>query len=218
MEFTFSTKALDLQERVRDFVEERCIPAEPVYEAQRREIGQWDTPAVMEDLKAEARARGLWNLFLPGKAGAGLTNLEYAPLAEISGRIPWIAPEAMNCSAPDTGNMEILAHFASDAVREKWLTPLLAGTVRSVYSMTEPDVASSDANNISCQITEDGDGFRINGRKWWSSGASEPALQDCDRHGLVRRGRRPAPSSYDAGRPARDFGCERPWVNERVRV
>ena len=174
MEFAFSAKALDLQEQVRDFVEERCIPAESVYEEQRRQIGQWDTPAVMEDLKAEARARGLWNLFLPGKTGAGLTNLEYAPLAEISGRIPWIAPEAMNCSAPDTGNMEILAHYASDAVRERWLTPMLAGTARSVYSMTEPDVASSDANNISCQITEDGDGFRVNGRKWWSSGAMSP--------------------------------------------
>ena len=113
MEFAFSPKVVDLQEQVADFVSTKVIPAEPVYQAQKPEIGPWDTPPIIQDLKAEAQARGLWNLFLPGDRGAGLTNLEYAPLAEISGRSPWMAPEAMNCSAPDTGNMEILYHFAT---------------------------------------------------------------------------------------------------------
>lgn len=175
MEFAYSDKVKDLEARAYAFLEEAVLPAESVYAAQRREIGPWDTPPVMEDLKAEARRRGLWNLFLPSDSrGAGLTNLEYAPIAEISGRSPWIMPEAMNCSAPDTGNMEILAHFSQPVIQERWLAPLLEGEIRSVYSMTEPAVASSDANNISTRITEDGDGFRINGRKWWSSGAMSP--------------------------------------------
>ncbi len=176
MDFGYTPRMVDLQERVRDFVETRCIPAEAEYEEQRRSIGQWESPPLIEELKAEARRRGLWNLFLPGEGtgGAGLTNLEYAPLAEISGRSPWIAPEAMNCSAPDTGNMEILAHFASDAVREAWLPRLLDGDVRSAYSMTEPDVASSDANNIRARVTPEADGFRLDGVKWWSSGAMSP--------------------------------------------
>ena len=177
MEFGYSQKVEDLRRQAREFLADRIIPAEPVYQAQKTEIGPWDTPPVMEELKAEARSRGLWNLFLPGKGGAGLTNLEYAPIAEISGRSPWIMPEAMNCSAPDTGNMEVLAHFATPAVRERWLTPLLAGEIRSVYSMTEPAVASSDATNIDTRIVEDGDGFRVNGRKWWSSGAMSPRCQ-----------------------------------------
>ena len=175
MEFAYSDKVKDLQERAYAFLNEAILPAEAVYAAQRKEIGPWDTPPVMQELKAEARRRGLWNLFLPGDGrGAGLTNLEYAPIAEISGRSPWIMPEAMNCSAPDTGNMEILAHFSTPAIQEKWLKPLLEGEIRSVYSMTEPEVASSDANNICTRITEDGDGYRINGRKWWSSGAMSP--------------------------------------------
>jgi acyl-CoA dehydrogenase len=175
MEFAYTDKVKDLEKRAYEFLNDAVLPAEPVYAAQRREIGPWDTPPVMEDLKAEARRRGLWNLFLPADArGAGLTNLEYAPIAEISGRSPWIMPEAMNCSAPDTGNMEILAHFSQPVIQERWLKPLLEGEIRSVYSMTEPAVASSDANNISTRITEDGDGFRINGRKWWSSGAMSP--------------------------------------------
>jgi acyl-CoA dehydrogenase len=174
MEFADSDRVRDLKAQVAAFVQTEVIPAEARYQAGKREIGPWDTPPVMEELKKKARSLGLWNLFLPGARGAGLTNLEYAPLAEISGRSPWIAPEAMNCSAPDTGNMEILAHFASPTVRERWLTPLLEGEIRSVYSMTEPGVASSDAKNIATAITEDGGGFRIRGDKWWSSGAMSP--------------------------------------------
>lgn len=175
MDFSYGEKIDDLIEQVMLFVNETVIPAETIYAEQRGEIGQWDTPPIIEDLKRVARSRGLWNLFLPGDdRGYGLSNLEYAPLAELSGRSPWIAPEAMNCSAPDTGNMEILAHFASRSVQDQWLTPLLEGQIRSVYSMTEPDVASSDANNISTLIEPDGEGFRINGRKWWSSGALSP--------------------------------------------
>ncbi len=175
MEFAYSDSTEELRSRVRALLDELVLPAEVVYAEQRRAGGPWDTPPVMEDLKQQARERGLWNLFLPGDARRpGLTNLEYAPLAEISGRSPWIAPEAMNCSAPDTGNMEILAHFASPSVQQRWLTPLLEGEIRSVYSMTEPAVASSDANNIATRITEDGDDLVISGRKWWSSGAMSP--------------------------------------------
>ena len=174
MEFADSDRVRDLKARVAGFVRDEVIPAEPRYQAEKRDIAPWDTPPVMAELKKKARAAGLWNLFLPGDRGAGLTNLEYAPLAEVSGRSPWISPEAMNCSAPDTGNMEILAHFASEAVQERWLTPLLDGEIRSAFSMTELDVASSDAGNIATAITEDGSGFRIQGRKWWSSGAMSP--------------------------------------------
>lgn len=174
MEFADSDRVRDLKARVAGFVRDEVIPAEPRYQAEKRDIAPWDTPPVMAELKKKARAAGLWNLFLPGDRGAGLTNLEYAPLAEVSGRSPWICPEAMNCSAPDTGNMEILAHFASEAVQERWLTPLLDGEIRSAFSMTELDVASSDAGNIATAITEDGGGFRIQGRKWWSSGAMSP--------------------------------------------
>ena len=178
MEFAYSESVRALQERAMTFLHEFVLPAEPVYAQQRKEIGPWDTPPVMEDLKAEARRQGLWNLFLPADRGVGgLSNLDYAPIAEISGRSPWIMPEAMNCSAPDTGNMEILYHFATEPIKEKWLKPLLEGQIRSVYSMTEPEVASSDANNISTRIEEDGDGFRINGRKWWSSGAMSPSCK-----------------------------------------
>jgi acyl-CoA dehydrogenase len=178
MEFAYSDSVKALQERAMTFLHEFVLPAEPVYAQQRKEIGPWDTPPVMEDLKAEARRQGLWNLFLPANRGeGGLSNLDYAPIAEISGRSPWIMPEAMNCSAPDTGNMEILYHFATAPIKEKWLKPLLEGTIRSVYSMTEPEVASSDANNISTRIEEDGDGYRINGRKWWSSGAMSPSFK-----------------------------------------
>ncbi len=172
MEFAYDDTVEDLRARTLAFLDEHVLPAEPVYQRQRRETAPWGTPPVMETLKAEARSRGLWNLFLPNSEhGAGLTNLQYAPIAELTGRSPWIAPEALNCSAPDTGNMEVLAHFAQPAIKQQWLEPLLAGEIRSVYSMTEPAVASSDASNISTEIREDGDGFRINGRKWWSSGA-----------------------------------------------
>ena len=171
MEFATTDKVKDLQAKAFDFLNERVIPAEAVYDQQEHEIGPWDTPPIIEDLKVEARARGLWNLFLPA---IGLTNLEYAQIAEITGRSPWIMPEAMNCSAPDTGNMEVLHHFATDAVRDKWLPQLLDGKIRSVYSMTEPAVASSDANNIATRIYQEKGGFRIQGTKWWSSGAMSP--------------------------------------------
>src|SRR6185295_17265357 len=128
-----------------------------------------------EELKTEARRRGLWNLFLPGSHGAGLTNLQYAPLAELLGRSPHLAPAAFNCAAPDTGNMELLAEFGSPEQQERWLKPLLEAQIRSAFCMTEPDVASSDAANISTRIAKDGDEYVINGRKWWSSGAMNPA-------------------------------------------
>lgn len=171
VEFAETARVTELKARAMDFLTEKVIPAESVYHDQTTDLDVWNTPPVMQELKAEARARGLWNLFLPGDRGPGLTNLEYAHVAEVSGRSPWIMPEAMNCSAPDTGNMEILAHFATPEIQERWLKPLLDGEIRSVYSMTEPAVASSDASNIDTRIEVDGDGFRINGRKWWSSGA-----------------------------------------------
>src|SRR4029077_14661709 len=140
---------------------------------------RWDTPPVIEELKAEARAQDLWNLFLPAthSYGAGLTNLQYAPLAEITGRSLWIAPEAINCAAPDTGNMELLSLFGTAEQQARWLEPLLDGRIRSAFSMTEPEVASSDATNISTSIERDGDEYVINGRKWWSSGAMSPRCE-----------------------------------------
>lgn len=173
MEFEYSPKVQELQEAAMDFLRGHVIPAEVRYQEQKTEIDMWETPPVIEELKERARAAGLWNLFLPA-GDQGLTNLEYAPIAEITGRSPWIMPEAMNCSAPDTGNMELIHHFATDAVRDRWLPPLLAGEIRSVYSMTEPAVASSDARNICTRIEVDGDDFVINGTKWWSSGAMSP--------------------------------------------
>jgi acyl-CoA dehydrogenase len=174
VDFADSARTSDLKARVRALLDDHVLPAESRFERERAEGELWTTPPVMEELKATARSLGLWNLFLPGEHGAGLTNLEYAPLAEISGWSPWLAPEAMNCSAPDTGNMEILAHFATPAVRERWLRPLLDGDIRSAFSMTEPDVASSDASNIATRITEERGGFRVSGTKWWSSGAMNP--------------------------------------------
>lgn len=177
MELGVRGEVQELVARSTAFLEQEVLPVEARYQAEKAEIGPWDTPPVIEELKVKARQVDLWNLFLPGDRGAGLTNLEYAHIAEVTGRSPWIMPEALNCMAPDTGNMEILAHFATQPVQDRWLKPLLDGTIRSVYSMTEPAVASSDANNISCSITEDGDGFRINGRKWWSSGAMSPRCE-----------------------------------------
>ena len=174
MELGISSAVEEIVARSTAFLEQEVLPVEARYQAEKADVGPWDTPPVIEELKAKARESGLWNLFLPGDRGAGLTNLEYAHIAEVTGRSPWIMPEALNCMAPDTGNMEILAHFATKPVQDTWLRPLLDGTLRSVYSMTEPAVASSDANNIACSITEDGDGFRVNGRKWWSSGAMSP--------------------------------------------
>lgn len=173
MDFSYSERTEELRTQAFRFLREEVFPVEALYQEQKREGVLWDTPPVIDELKEMARSQGLWNLFLPGSE-QGLSNLEYAPIAEITGMSPWIMPEALNCSAPDTGNMELLNHFASDEVKEEWLTPLLNGEIRSVYSMTEPDVASSDARNISLSIQEDGEGFRVNGRKWWSSGAMSP--------------------------------------------
>jgi len=173
MEFAYSPRVEALRETATSFLNDHVVPAESRYQEQKQQIALWETPPVIDELKVRAEELGLWNLFLPG-GEQGLTNLEYAPIAEITGRSPWIMPEAMNCSAPDTGNMELLHHFATDAVRERWLPQLLRGEIRSVYSMTEPAVASSDARNISTRIEVDGDEFVINGRKWWSSGAMSP--------------------------------------------
>ena len=182
MDFAPDEKTVDMRERLLAFMETFVYPAEGTFrdQAARAHEGsaasRWDTPPVIEELKAEARAQGLWNLFLPATHayGAGLTNLQYAPLAGITGRSPWIAPEALNCSAPDTGNMELLSLFGTPEQKERWLHPLLDGKIRSAFSMTEPAVASSDATNIATRITRDGDHYLINGRKWWSSGAMSP--------------------------------------------
>lgn len=176
MEFGYSTRVERLAEQLTDFMESQVYPAEAVYREQMEASGDpHHHPPVVEELKAEARSRGLWNLFLPdAEDGAGLNVLEYAPLAEISGRSPHLAPEAMNCSAPDTGNMEILHMFGTPEQKEVWLHPLLHGEIRSCFSMTEPDVASADATNIRTRIELDGDQWVITGRKWFSSGAASP--------------------------------------------
>ncbi len=176
MEFAYDGRTEDLRGQVSAFMEEFVYPAEPVFEAQVADLADpWDEPAIVASLQAEARTRGLWNLFLPKHpGGAGLTNLQYAPLAEIMGRSPEIAPRAFNCAAPDTGNMELLAEFGSPEQRDRWLKPLLDGQIRSAFCMTEPDVASSDAANIATSIAADGDEYVVNGRKWWSSGAMSP--------------------------------------------
>jgi acyl-CoA dehydrogenase len=179
VDFTHSERSRELQEQVTRFLHEHVYAAEPVFAAQaaeNRAAGTpFRTPAVLAELKAKAREQGLWNLFLPDERyGAGLSVLDYAPLAELSGRSPAIAPEAMNCSAPDTGNMELLAMFASDEQVKEWLQPLLDGEIRSCFSMTEPAVASSDATNIATTISRDGDEYVVHGRKWWSTGALRP--------------------------------------------
>jgi acyl-CoA dehydrogenase len=174
VDFAFTEKTEGWRTRLQAFMEERVIPAETVFTSQMEAVGHDPsfTPPILEELKIEARSRGLWNMFLPDENwGAGLSVLEYAPLAEITGRSPWIAPESTNCSAPDTGNMEILAEFGTPEQQQEWLVPLLDGETRSCFSMTEPAVASSDATNIACRIESDGDDFIVTGRKWWSSGA-----------------------------------------------
>ncbi|ROS43927.1 acyl-CoA dehydrogenase family protein [Amycolatopsis thermoflava] len=175
MDFTFDAKTEELRTRLLEFMDSHIYPAEPVYEEQLAEReNEWTFPPVVEDLKAEARKRGLWNFFLPGEHGAGLTNLQYAPLAEITGRSPHLAPVALNCSAPDTGNMEVLAMFGTEQQRKQWLQPLLDGEIRSAFAMTEPDVASSDARNIGTSIRRDGDSYVITGRKFYITGAMNP--------------------------------------------
>ena len=178
MEFTHTAKVKDLQQRVAAFMDAHIYPNEAKFHEEvatnRRAGNPWIPTKVVDELKVKARAAGLWNLFLPESSlGAGLTNLEYAPLCEIMGRSE-IAPEAFNCSAPDTGNMEVLARYGSPAQQEQWLKPLLAGEIRSAFAMTEPAVASSDATNISARIDRQGDEYVINGRKWWTSGAPDP--------------------------------------------
>lgn len=177
MDFAYDARTEELRATLLDFMDSHVYPAEPVFAEQ---IGQldnrwaWDSVPVLAELRAEARRRGLWNLFLPGEHGAGLTNAQYAPLAEITGRSAHLAPAVLNCAAPDTGNMEVLALFGDERQRERWLEPLLDGRIRSAFAMTEPNVASSDATNIATRIERDGDEYVLNGRKWWITGAMNP--------------------------------------------
>ena len=172
MDFAFSARVSELRERLLAFMDEVVYPNERTYAEQHAAApNRWASPPIMEEMKRRARAAGLWNLFLPeSELGGGLTNLEYAPLCEIMGRSP-IAPEVFNCAAPDTGNMEVLVRYGTDAQKRRWLGPLLDGAIRSAYAMTEPDVASSDATNIRARIERDGDEYVVNGRKWWTTGA-----------------------------------------------
>jgi acyl-CoA dehydrogenase len=179
MDFAYSDKVKSLQSKLERFMGEHVYPNERRFheevEANRANGNPWVPTKVIEELKPKARAQGLWNLFLPRspRAPEGLSNLEYAPLCEIMGRVHW-APEVFNCSAPDTGNMETLERYGSEEQKKRWLDPLLAGEIRSAFLMTEPDVASSDATNIQCRIEKNGSGYVVNGRKWWSSGAGDP--------------------------------------------
>jgi acyl-CoA dehydrogenase len=173
MEFEFNEKTKELRRRMLAFMDRHIYPSEKRY-SEEMERDRWSLPRLIDELKTKARAEGLWNLFLSGdEHGAGLTNLEYAPLCEIMGRNPF-APEVFNCSAPDTGNMEVLARYGTREQKERWLEPLLAGEIRSCFAMTEPGVASSDATNIEASIRRDGNEYIINGRKWWISGAGDP--------------------------------------------
>ena len=174
MNFEYSDKVKYLQKKLSAFMDEYIYPNEATYYEQNHTGERWKVIQVIEDLKPKAQAEGLWNLFLPESAhGAGLTNLEYAPLCEIMGRAPWSA-EVFNCSAPDTGNMEVLVRYGIEEQKKQWLTPLLNGEIRSCFAMTEPEVASSDATNIQSSIKREGDEYVINGRKWWTSGAGDP--------------------------------------------
>jgi acyl-CoA dehydrogenase len=187
MDFEFDATTEDYRKRLLAFMDEHVYPVESSFHSDG-----WEPPAVLEELKSAAKAAGLWNLFLPGEHGAGLTNLQYAPLAEITGRSPAIAPPALNCAAPDTGNMEVLAEFGTPSQKEQWLKPLLDGTIRSAFAMTEPQVASSDATNIGTRIERDGDEYVINGHKFYITGAMNPNCRifivmgktdpDADRH------------------------------------
>ncbi|MEU5582261.1 acyl-CoA dehydrogenase family protein [Streptomyces huasconensis] len=181
MDFAYDARTEELRAKLLAFMDEHVYPAEAVADEQRAALASpWETPPVVEELKAEARRQGLWNLFLPdAEHGAGLTNLQYAPLAEITGRSPQLAPTALNCAAPDTGNMEVLAQFGTAEQKKRWLEPLLAGEIRSAFAMTEPEVASSDATNITTRIERSADGseYVISGRKWYISGAMNP---DCE--------------------------------------
>ncbi|MGH8454216.1 MAG: acyl-CoA dehydrogenase family protein, partial [Nevskiales bacterium] len=174
MEFTYSPRTQQLLARLNAFMDQHVYPNEKRFHEEVAEGDRWQPTKIMEELKTKARAEGLWNLFLPdAEQGAGLSNLEYAPLCEVMGRVIW-APEIFNCSAPDTGNMEVLVRYGTAEQKKQWLEPLLEGKIRSCFTMTEPGVASSDATNISSSIQRDGDHYVINGRKWWSSGANDP--------------------------------------------
>ncbi|MGW3043671.1 acyl-CoA dehydrogenase family protein [Kitasatospora sp. NPDC001159] len=178
MDFAYDARTNELREQLLAFMDEHVHPAEAVLASQLADPARepWAVPRVIAELKTEARKQGLWNLFIPGEHGAGLTNLQYAPLAEITGRSPQLAPPALNCAAPDTGNMELLAEFGSAEQKARWLRPLLDAEIRSAFAMTEPDVASSDATNVATRIVRDGDEYVINGRKWYITGAMNP---DC---------------------------------------
>jgi acyl-CoA dehydrogenase len=195
MDFAFDARTEELRANLMDFMEGHVHPAEPVFQEELAALEDrwaWDAAPIIGELRREARRRGLWNLFLPGERGAGLTNLQYAPLAEITGRSLQLAPAALNCAAPDTGNMEVLDAFGTPEQRRAWLDPLLDGSIRSAFAMTEPEVASSDATNIATRIDRDGDQYVINGRKWWITGAMNPNCRifivmgktdpDADRH------------------------------------
>ena len=203
MDFELSDRAKELREQLLAFMDEHVYPAEPVWAAQVREAGPHPVqPAIIEELKAEAKRRGLWNLFLPDEEhGAGLTNCEYAPLAEIMGRTK-IASEACNCNAPDTGNIEVLHQFGTPEQKQRWLLPLLEGEIRSAFCMTEPDVASSDATNIAMRIERDGDQYVLNGRKWWTTNAAHPNLRILIVMGKTAPDGRPPPAAVDDPRPA----------------
>jgi acyl-CoA dehydrogenase len=180
MDFAFDARTEELRAGLLDFVANSVHPAEPVYHEQLDALDNrwaWTSPPVLAELRAQARSRGLWNLFLPGEHGAGLTNLQYAPLAEVTGRSLLLAPAALNCSAPDTGNMEVLATFGTPEQQKRWLRPLLDGEIRSSFAMTEPEVASSDATNIATRIERDGDEYVINGHKWFITGAMNPEAE-----------------------------------------
>ncbi|HEX8000545.1 MAG TPA: acyl-CoA dehydrogenase family protein [Pyrinomonadaceae bacterium] len=173
--FQVRESAIEIYKKLRAFMQQHVYPNEKLFQEQIEQDERWQPVPLMEELKAKAKAEGLWNLFLPeSEYGAGLTNLEYAPMAEVMGRSLSFAPEIFNCSAPDTGNMEVLARYGSPEQKERWLRPLANGEIRSCFAMTEPDVASSDATNIRASIVRDGDEYVINGRKWWSSGAGDP--------------------------------------------
>lgn len=193
MDFAPDERTEQLRKQLLPFLDSHVYPAEPVLAEQLAAApDSWEPPPVIAELQQQARDRGLWNLFLPPEAGGTLTNLQYAPLAELTGRSPALAPAALNCAAPDTGNMELLARFGTEAQRERWLKPLLEAEIRSAFCMTEPDAASSDATNIATRIEADGDQWVINGRKWWSSGAMSSRCRllivmgktdpDADRH------------------------------------
>jgi len=177
MDFAFDTKTETMRQELLAFMAEHVIPSEPVFHQQVSELGDpwaWDSVPVLKEVQAAARAKGLWNIFMPGEHGGGLTNLQYAPLAEITGHAMHLAPAALNCSAPDTGNMEVLTLFGTAEQKEQWLKPLMAGEIRSSFAMTEPDVASSDATNVELSIVRDGADYVLNGRKWWITGAMNP--------------------------------------------